>query len=371
MSRGLGRGGRDARVDVARGLALLMIFVDHLPGNPVALLTLHNFGYCDAAEIFVLLAGVSAMMAYGKLFARDGAGPALRRIAVRCLRIYLTQAALLLTTLVVVVIWTRHFGLRPTLVAPLLDAGLPGILRGLLLNALPGFLDILPLYIVLLAIFPLIYVAMRTSVRLALAGSVLVWLAANFDHRLTLPNWLDANGWYFNPFTWQLLFTLGAALAQAMARHGGGLPPRRWLAALCLAYLSFAFVQAAPWQDWDLPDARLFAMEPPDKSRLSPWRLLDILALFYLLWAFAPFERLARHPAAAALRACGKHSLEIFALGCLLALFGRLAFRTWGHGWTLVLAINLTGLVAMGVTALWLDRERAPARAGGLPAAAE
>ncbi len=365
------RSGRDARVDVVRGASLLMIFIDHMPGNPLAWVTLHNFGFCDAAEVFVLLAGVAAMMAYGKVFARDGAGPALRRIVLRCARIYAYQAALLVTTLIVVLTWTEHFGMKPTLVAPLLNAGLPGLARGLMLNALPGYLDILPLYIVLLAIFPLIYLAMRVSVWLGLAGSALVWLAANLDHRLTLPNWLDANGWYFNPFTWQLLFALGSALALAMTAAGGSLPRLRWLTALSVAYLGFAFIQTAPWADWGLPSWRLLAMAPPDKSRLSPLRLLDILALFYLLFSAPAFQRLARHRLTRALEACGKHSLEIFALGCVLALFGRLIFRTWGRGWPLLATVNVTGIVVMCAVALWMEQARSADVREGVPAPAE
>lgn len=364
------RSRRDARVDVLRGAALLMIFVDHLPGNPPALLTLHNFGFCDAAKVFVLLAGVSTMMAYGKLFARDGARVALRRIAARCLRIYLYQAALLLTTVIVVLSWTRQFNLKPTLIAPILDAGLVGLAHGLLLHALPGYLDILPLYIVLLAIFPLLYYAMRWRVWLGVAGSALVWGAANLDHRLTLPNWLDAKGWYFNPFTWQMLFALGAAIAIAMARTGGALPVRRWLVAVCALYLAFALLQTAPWTEWGFQAGtqpwRLITMDPPDKSHLSPLRLLDILALFYLLFSLPGFRRVADHAGARALAACGRHSLEIFAFGCLLALFGRLIFRTWGRGWPLVTAVNATGLIAMCALALWLERPpivRAPAPA--------
>jgi hypothetical protein len=154
---------RDARVDVLRGFALLMIFIDHIPRNGPALFTLHNLGFSDAAEIFVLLAGYSAMVAYGGLFGRAGAWPTLARIARRCLRIYLFQAGLLLATLIIVRIWMDLTGLTPRFgVAPLLQMGLlPGLMRGLALNALPNYLDILPLYILLLALFPAVYFGMQ------------------------------------------------------------------------------------------------------------------------------------------------------------------------------------------------------------------
>jgi hypothetical protein len=256
-------------------------------------------------------------------------------------------------------------------VAPLLDAGLPGLAHGLMLHALPGYLDILPLYIVLLAAFPLIYLGMRVNVWLGLGGSALVWLAANLDHRLTLPNWLDANGWYFNPFAWQFLFAMGSALAIWMTSGGGSLPRSRWLTALCVAYLLFAFVQTAPWTEWGLPSWRLLDMAAPDKSRLSPLRLLDILALTYLLFSLPMLRDAARHRLSRALEACGKHSLEIFALGCLLALFGRLIFRTWGRGWPLLAAVNVTGIAAMCLAALWLEQARSARPRAALPAPAE
>lgn len=220
---------RDARVDVLRGFALLMIFIDHIPRNGPALFTLHNLGFSDAAEIFVLLAGYSAMVAYGGLFGRAGAWPTLARIARRCLRIYLFQAGLLLATLIIVRIWVDLTGLTPRFgVAPLLQMGLlPGLMRGLALNALPNYLDILPLYILLLALFPAVYFGMQRGVWGVLALSGTLWLAANVDHTLNLPNAAAVDdGWYFNPFAWQFLFVIGAALAMAV-RAGNGLLPWR------------------------------------------------------------------------------------------------------------------------------------------------
>ena len=113
---------RDSRIDVLRGLALLMIFVDHIPGNRLSLITLRNFGFSDAAEIFVLLAGLSSTFAYGRIFQRDGANIGLRRIGLRLARLYLFQIALLLTTLAVVMAWNARYHLQPILLRPMLDA---------------------------------------------------------------------------------------------------------------------------------------------------------------------------------------------------------------------------------------------------------
>lgn len=355
---------RDPRVDAVRGLALLTIFVDHIPNNAPARYTLHNLGFSDAAEIFVLLAGYSSMIAYGRLFERDGTRVALGRIGRRCLRIYLYQAGLLFATLVIVRAWMDLTGLVPRFgVAPLLQMGLAkGLVQGLMLNALPNYLDILPLYILLLALFPLVYVAMRRSLPATLGVSGLIWLAANADHRLNLPNTAAADdGWYFNPFAWQFLFTIGAALAVVVARRDGFLPRRRWLTAACWLYLAFALLQAAPWGEWGLPDPSPFAMAQPDKGHVAPLRLVHILALTYLTFGSPAVFRAALHRGLRPVEACGRHSLEVFAAGCLAALLGRILYRTFGAVAPLQVAVNLAGLLAMLGLAYLLDR-RARAR---------
>ncbi|MBP1180306.1 OpgC family protein [Methylobacterium sp. PvR107] len=348
---------RDARVDVVRGLALLTIFLDHIPRNAPALFTLHNFGFSDAAEIFVLLAGYSSMIAYGGLFRRAGIRTTVARILRRCLRIYLFQAGLLLATLVIVRIWMDLTGLTPRFgVAPLLQMGLlPGLLRGLMLNALPNYLDILPLYILLLALFPLIYLGMRHAVWGVLALSGALWLAANLDHQLNLPNAAADDGWYFNPFAWQFLFVIGAALALAVRARDGLLPWRGWAASAACAYLVFALFQGGSWIDWGLPDLRPLAIDAPDKSHVGPLRLLNILALSYLLFSAPAALRASRWRHFRLIDACGRHSLEVFAAGCLAALIGRILYRTFDATWPLQVAVNLGGLALMLGLASFLD----------------
>jgi hypothetical protein len=359
-ARGVARGSsvRDPRIDVLRGLSLLMIFADHIPQNMLNAVTLHNFAFCDAAEAFVLLAGFSSMLAYGHVIERDGWRTGLLRIARRCGRIYLFQIALLLATVAIVLIWARHFHLQPTIVAPILQAPVTGLLHGLMLAALPSYLDILPLYVVLLATFPLVYLALRRSPWLALGGSAALWLFAAHHPSLDLPNWIDHQGWYFNPFAWQFLFVIGAVLAWLGSSHGGDLPFNRWLALACGAVLCAGFLQTVPWADWRLPDLRPFAMAALDKSHLAWPRILNILALVYLLLSSARARRLAGSPWLRPVELCGRHSLEVFATGCLLALMGRLTFRIAGAGLGLQIMVNVIGLGAMILTGLWLERAR-------------
>jgi hypothetical protein len=344
---------RDTRIDFLRGIALLTIFIDHVPGNFLGTLTLRNFGFSDAAELFVLLAGVSSALAYGRLFEQGRTGPGLRRVWARCLRIYLFQIGLLLTTLTIVQLWSNEFGVRPDKLRPLMH-GIGGLSHGLTMQALPSSLNILPVYVILLGLFPLLYVGSRRWPLATLLASGGVWVAVNLDHGLNLTNWLDGQGWFFNPFAWQFLFTIGIYAARLHRDRAGMLPRSTALLRLCWVYLGFALVAAAPWTNWGL-DGKLLAIEP-DKTALSPLRLADVLAFVYVLMCSDWFRRLAETERLDFIAMCGRHSLEVFSAGTLVALVGRLLFRTFGTDWTLQAMINGAGFACMIGLAYLLER---------------
>ena len=355
---------RDPRVDVFRGAALMMIFVDHIPDDMLNRITMHNFGFCDAAEVFVLLAGFSAMLAYGRAFDRDGAIGGLRRVAVRCARIYVFQLGLLIVTFLAVRAWMNHTHLQSGIFGPILNHPVVGLSRAVVLGALPSYLDILPLYVVLLAIFPAIYLMIRFSPVLALGVSAGLWALALVDHNLDLPNWLDSNGWYFDPFAWQFLFTIGSVLSLVVAKNDGALPRRGWLVALCWVYLAFACLESIPWHDWSLPDLRLIVMNAPDKSRLNPLRILDMVAVFYVVMSSDVVRRVAASPWMRPLDLCGRHSLEVFSTSCVIALFARLFFKSYGVGLAPEIIVNVVGLGLMCLVGLWLEQGKQAAQRG-------
>jgi hypothetical protein len=339
---------RDVRVDLLRGIALLTIFVDHIPGNLLGNLTFRNFGFSDAAELFVVLAGFSSMMAYGGCFERLGALPGLRRIGARCFRIYLVQMGLLAATLAIIWLWNRRFGVDPAAIQPLIDRGMrSGMTHGLILEALPAYLDILPLYVVLIAIFPLVYLLMRWNPVVALMLSAGLWLATNLYPALNLPNTVYERLWFLDPFAWQFLFTIGTGLAMAMRRRGGQLPLVPGLRVLAWAYLLFALLATGPWRIWGLSDFQPFTVPMADKTILAPLRLLDILAFVYLALTSEGLRAIAIRPFLAPIIACGKHSLEVFAVGTVLSLIGRLLFETFGTPLILQLLINGVGFLVL------------------------
>ena len=61
-------------IDFWRGLALLIIFIDHVPGNPLASITPRNFGFSDSAEAFIFLSGLALAYAYWPKFAAGETG---------------------------------------------------------------------------------------------------------------------------------------------------------------------------------------------------------------------------------------------------------------------------------------------------------
>jgi len=335
---------RDPRIDMLRGFALITIFVDHVPENPLNALTMRNFGFADAAELFVILAGISSMSAYGRAFERDGAVSGARRVLLRCWRIYLFQIGLLLTTLLLAHVWREHFGLEQEGLLPFFEQPWNALGHAIALQALPASLNILPLYVILLAMFPLIYAGIRYAPWLTLPVSAGAWLVANLDRQFNLTNWLDGQGWYFNPFAWQFLFALGVLGAMALRRNGGQFPRKRWLVITSWVVLGASLVLSAPWAAWGLSDFHLLTFDTPDKTALAPVRLLDILALVYLALSSVSLRRLSDHAWSMPLVACGKHSLEVFTFATLTALIFRLLFHNYGAIWQLQVMVNVIGI---------------------------
>ncbi|MBY4638932.1 OpgC domain-containing protein [Gluconacetobacter entanii] len=355
---------RDHRVDALRGVALLMMCIDHIPQDVLNRFTMRNVGFADAAEVFVLLAGYASWLAYGRAFSRQPWQGVVERIVRRCGRLYVFQTLMAVVTIATIRLWRQYWPVPVDFLEPELAHGLDSLWRVMLLQALPGNLNILPLYIVLLGVFaPLCWVLRRVGPWPVLAASGALWAVVNFDPSLNFPNWLDPDGWYFDPLAWQFLFVLGACASILAGRHGGSLPRWRVLAAACWAYLVFSAVESFPWMDWGLPDVRPMATPWTDKMVLSPLRLLDVLCLFYLVQSSTLATRWAQGRVGQLMAMFGRHSLEVFTLGTIIDLYGRLVFTSFGVGWGMQVAINVVGFALLWGMTRELDRRRALARA--------
>jgi hypothetical protein len=356
---------RDLRIDFFRGLALIFIFIDHVPGNKLAHITLRNFGLSDASELFVLLAGFSAALAYGRAFHRDSWKPGLARIGRRIAELYAAHLLLLgvcVCGLAVIArafenpVYFEHVNLTPFGYDPF-----AAIWRALVLQHQPAYLDILPLYMLLLGWFCVLIALARVHAVLALTASAALWAIAHFSG-LNLPSYPDAFGWYFNPLAWQLLFSLGV-LAGLAHRRGAPVPRSRWLCVAATAYLVFTFLLAAPWtqipgwQDQELLPRDLIG--PVSKQDLSPWRLANILALAYLGANVIPASASwLRHPCFGWVINIGRNALDVFCAGTVLSLVGFVVLVEVDRGIVTQLAVNFGGLLAMGVTARWAGKRK-------------
>src|SRR5271170_3087401 len=202
---------RDLRLDFFRGLGLLFIYLDHLPDNVVSLITLSNFAFCDAAELFVFISGFSAALVFGRVMTQQGIAFAGAQILKRCWTLYVAHIFLFVIFIAQVSYTATRFDspmfVDEMKVADFLQEPYIAVLKAVSLQFQPEFMDILPLYIVLLLGFVAVLPLLRAWPAPVVGLSIGLYAAAAILHfnLRTYPNGV----WYFNPCTWQLLFVLG------------------------------------------------------------------------------------------------------------------------------------------------------------------
>lgn len=365
--------GRDLRLDFFRGLALVCVFIDHIPGNLLADYTVRNLGFSDASELFVFISAYTAGLVYMWVMQRDGFAFSSLRIWRRVWQLYVAHF-LLLVVFCTWVGWTSmRFGtpiyVQGMNVASFLQDPHLTILEALILKFQPVYMDILPLYIVLLAFFPLVLWLIRQSRWLALAVSLGLYVLVR-EFQLNLLDYPGGAPWKFNPLAWQLLFVIGASLGASPRGEAFPVPRRRTLLALAAAYAVFAYVfTPTAWQydvNSSLVPSGLKALLFPimDRSNLSLWRLTHVLALAYITTYFLRTDSpLLGWRVVRPLILCGQHSLQIFCLGVLLSLAGWVVMVEVSDSLPFQFLINAGGIVIMAGVAFLLSLiSRATAR---------
>lgn len=348
-----GRPERDPRIDVFRGLALLIIFIDHVAGNVVTMVMPMSLGFSDAAEYFVLLAGFSAALAYGPAIDRKGLVAGGAPVVARIWKLYTAHLALFVFMAVAVAFMAVRFGnplyYEHVSILPFFQDPANTMLQIATLTFLPNYLDILPLYVVLLAMMPAIWVMTRTAPVLALTASAGLYGLA-WALQLALPNFATGGSWFFNPFAWQLLFTVGLVAGHATL-NGVALPRAPWLTAAALVLILIGLVSQAPWsaiaglEAMVLPDAWRLEL---DKTNLSLWRFAHALAVAYLVARFVAFDAAwLKRGLFRLLEEAGRHSLPLFCLGVILSMIGTFAFFEIGRGPLMQVVVNVTGIAVL------------------------
>jgi hypothetical protein len=365
-------GERELRLDLFRGLALWLIFVDHLPPNLFTWLTIRNYGFSDATEIFIFISGYTAAFVYGRAMTDRGFVVASARILKRVWQIYVAHVFLFTIFLAEISyvatsfenpLYTEEMGILDFLKQPDVT-----IVQALLLKFRPVNMDVLPLYIVLMLFLPPILWLMQRKPDLTLGLSVMVYAIA-WQFGLNLPAY--PNGvWFFNPFAWQLLFVFGAWCALGGAKRMAPLLSSRILMALCVAYLLAAFFVTLTWH---LPRLGHFVpriieqwMYPINKTDLDVLRFIHFLALAAVAVRFLPSGWPGlRSPWLKPAILCGQHSLEIFCLGVFLAFAGHFVLAEVSGGAVIHFVVSLSGIVIMSAAAAVFSWYKRVAAKGG------
>ncbi len=356
------RSKRDHRIDLVRGFALVCIFINHMPGNWLGQITTRNFGFSDAAEVFVLLAGVAAAFAFFDGRSCKGrvgfVGRAGRRAAT-LYAVHLGSSALAATMLWM---FLRTYdgatggpsGLDLLGIGPFLAAPVRGTIAMLSGQLQFNYFNILPLYVILLVILPGLLLLAQRGLWLLAGVSLSIYAAATSRH-LAIPDTSDFDGWFFNPFAWQALFTLGLLLG-ILSQRGQRVPYHPIAFAVAVAYLVFA----VSWKQLGLGHAVAPGVLPDwlgtlQKPHLPMTRFLHVAALAYVAGHSMLWVKLAHVPKSFVLTRIGRNSLPVFALGSQLSLVGWM-LATWsGGGFAVELCIAGAGVLAMSSLALWLD----------------
>jgi hypothetical protein len=316
--------GRNTVIDFWRGLVLVIIFVNHVPGNILEHLTPRNYGFSDGAEAFVFISGLSVALAFYPRLAQGGVLDVVRRCLKRSVELYrmhliLTGAAVALFSVGYVI--SNDVGmLEANGRGAVFDDTARGITGILLLGHQLGYFNILPLYIALMLWAPVVMILMRIHVALAAAVSIGIYLLARADV-LALPSWPVPGRWFFNPFAWQLLFTMGIFTGAFLSRDR--VPYWRAAFVTALVFLAaslvtvtdaFGFGRNLHWSaflNFDLT-----------KSDLGVGRLLHFLALAYVLTQLRLGHALQGSVAGAEVMRLGRNALPVFAVGSILSALG-------------------------------------------------
>lgn len=347
---------RDLRLDFFRGLALWLIFLDHVPSNVIAWFTLRNFGFSDAAEMFVFISGYTAAFVYGRVMLERGFLVAGTRIWKRAWQIYVAFVFLFVIYLAQISWVTARFE-NPLYVEELnllhfLQRPEVVIVEALLLRFLPANVDVLPLYIVLMIAFPPIVWALLRAPNLTLAASFVFYLIARY-FGWNLPGYPGDRVWFFSPFAWQFLFVVGAwcALGGA-AKVARFIQSNAFLILGGLYLILAAILQLATNIDANLqlgmqfPDWLLIF--PLDKTGLDPLRLSHYLVMTAMVVRFVPAEAwFLRSAWAKPLILCGQHSLEIFCLGVFLSFSAHFLLVEISNRLLMQVLVSLGGILVM------------------------
>ncbi len=384
---------RDLRLDFFRGLAMFIILFAHTPGNLLSLWIPARWGFSDATEIFVFCSGMASAIAFGGAFARVGWFLGTARVLFRVWQVYWAHVGLFFATLAMTVYLTdlditgqNYWGqlnLWPVFVESDKWENSNILLSFMTLRYVPNYFDVLPMYMIVLLLMPLVMALAQVDKRLVAAFVIGIWLLAQdallqalglgaWHLEFPAEPWSD-RGWFFNPFGWQLIFFTGFAFMR-------GWLPKPPVTPLLFGLAAFIVIANIPlsnigvrelelgWAaDWRKANAALF-----DKTDFAILRYVHFLSLAYICWVLAGDQGknlLARGTGTAArlreglltvILKVGQQSLAVFVFSMFTARVLGFVMDVIGRGVFITLAVNLVGcalLVAVAYGAGWFKSQ--------------
>ena len=379
---------RDLRLDFFRGIAMFIILMAHTPGNFLTSWIPARWGFSDATEIFVFCSGMASAIAFGSTFDRVGWRLGSARVGFRVWQVYWAHIGLFVAIAALLASIDYYGDYDKNYIGSLNlwkffedpTAPLVGLVT---LTYVPNYFDILPMYMVVLILMPVIMALSRVHLGLVAAFVAAVWLLAQdalmqrlglggLHFALPAEPWSQRT-WFFNPFGWQLIFFTGFAFMR-------GWLPKPPVTKLLIAIAAFVVIANIPIsnigvraiaRDWffvtdtgnAVIDARVALKGVIDKSDFGLFRYLHFLSLAYLAWVMAGDKGanlLARGTGALAtawggvlaiILKVGQQSLAVFVVSMFTARVMGFVMDLIGREVGTVLLVNLGGAIILVATA--------------------
>jgi hypothetical protein len=385
---------RDLRLDFFRGLTMFIIFLAHSPGNTWTWYIPAHFGFSSGAELFVFCSGIASGMAFGLIFVKRGYWLGTMRVVYRVWQVYWAHIALsmvILGSFMGLTLLTGHPYHEDVSGWLLANKPVEAVVGLMTLRYFPAYMDILPMYILLLLAIPLVMLMRRMNAWLPFIAAAGLWAyvqAANL--------WFQGQGlpelnfyatpdhaikWHFNPAAWQLVFFTGFAFSMGWLK----VPAfrRGWLFWLCAAYLFAAFWLSSwvpmywesywrtgvwwvtgkdAWNStlWNIKEWLFFKRSGGGVVELQIWRYLHILAAAYVvLTLLHPYRQKLAAPVFKPIILVGQQSLATFLASTALAVLASALLEFLGREWWEQALVNLSGFAFIILVAFIVKRFKA------------
>ncbi len=370
--------GRDLRLDLFRGVANWAIFLDHIPDNVVNWITTRNYGFSDAADLFVFISGYTASFVYARMMLERGFIVGATRLTKRVWQLYVAHIILFVIYIASISYLALRFGdseiINEFNVAGLVDNATETLRQGLLLKFKPVNLDVLPLYIVLMGLFPPVLWIMLRQPNLTMLASIALWLAARqFGWNLT--------AYPAGDLVLQPVLLAGAVRVRLMVRARAAPGSRCRLSmraspsifASPISSSALVMTMAGRFPDFGamFPHWLYSTFNPNDKTNLAPYRFLHFVVIVILVIRFVPkdwpgLEWKVFDP----LIVCGQQSLAVFCVGVFLSFVGHFELMMSSGSLFAQIFVSVTGIAIMTIVAYYISWSKRQDKPLPKPAAA-